>query len=331
LRDYGGLNWSLAVLAWVRYMQGRLEDAANLAREQLSESEALGNRWVTGILRMLMANVALWSGRPEHAIDDARAAIEIMVTLGDPWGQSQARAVLARALAASGELEMALKAAHESIPGAEHSTRQANAANAVGGIMRAQILAHAGEPEALAAALHAVGLAPDTSFSLELRNVLGRALLLAGRVPEAVAELEAVATAVRTADTGPGAANRAALALAYVAAGRVTEAAALAAAGATYLDRVQCAIAGAFAGLRLDAPGAEAAFDVPVKLADETEARLDQAVARLARACGLEALRSSRAVAAREEADRHLTQLGLGASGWRTLFALAANSTITSS
>ena len=63
LGDYGGLNWCEGIRAWVRFTQGRLEEAEALAYEQLSETETTGNRWVAGILYLLLANLALWRGR----------------------------------------------------------------------------------------------------------------------------------------------------------------------------------------------------------------------------------------------------------------------------
>ena len=108
LGDYGGLNWTFAVLAWVRFMQGRRDEAERLALEQLPESEATGNRWVTGILQMLLGNLALWSGRGITAVERSTAAVDTMRELGDPWGLGQAIAVHIRALAAAGRVGDAL-------------------------------------------------------------------------------------------------------------------------------------------------------------------------------------------------------------------------------
>ena len=102
LGDWGGLNWSFAILGWTRFMQGRLAEAEQIAREQLPESESSGNRWVSGILSVLLGNVTLWAGRPVAAVQHARDAVARFSEIGDAWGETQGRVVLVRSLAAAG-------------------------------------------------------------------------------------------------------------------------------------------------------------------------------------------------------------------------------------
>ncbi len=119
----------------------------------------------------------------------------------------------------------------------------------------------------------------------------------------------------------------AALALAYAAAGRADEALALADASAgrgTYLDQLQHGLAAAFSRLRLGDPDAAAAFDAVVTASDATEARLDQAICRLARACAWQRLGRDDAGAVDDEARSRLEAAGISGAGWARLFSLAA-------
>jgi hypothetical protein len=320
LDDWGGLNWTFAVLAWVRFMQGRLSDAEVLAREQLPESEATGNRWVSGILDMLLGSTNLWSGRATAAVEYARKAVSQFHALGDPWGEGQARAVLVRSLAVSGRLDEALNVVEPDLEGA--STVEGRELRA---LVRAQVLVHSGSADALAAALHASR--PDDRWTLsnEYRMVLAAALVQDGRTEEAIAELEVARTAVAE-NAGPGAANNAALAIAYAVAGRTTEARKAADAGVsrgTYLDQQLCAIAGALARVQAREPDVVEAFEAAIARVDATEARLDQAVVRIARAHAFAALDHPDAELARRNADTHLAILELNMPGWERAFARA--------
>ena len=210
LGDWGGLNWSFGLLAWVRFMQGRLDEAERIAREQLVESEVSGNRWVAGILGVLIGNVALWSGRPVTALEQARDAVARFRAIGDSWGESQGLFVLVRALAAAGRIDEALD---ELDAGRSDDHGPAAAPNDILALVRAQMLVHIGDPEALPAALH-LGTGEGGTFAMntELRMMLGMSLLQAGRVDEAISELEGARAQVPDPDQGPGAAIRTALA-----------------------------------------------------------------------------------------------------------------------
>ncbi|MSO79524.1 MAG: hypothetical protein EXQ79_07935 [Acidimicrobiia bacterium] len=324
LGDWGGLNWSFAILGWVRFMQGRLDDAEEIAREQLPESESSGNRWVSGILSVLLGNVTLWSGRPVAALEHARDAVARFSEIGDRWGETQGRVVLVRSLAAAGRIDDALA---ELDDGADD--RPDNAlitANGVRSLVRAQVLVHIGSREALPAALH-IGANIEGSMGTELGMMLGMASLQAGRIDEGIAELESAREAVADPDAGPGAATRTALALAYVAAARTAEARAFADAGietGTYLDRQGCALAGAFARLQAgETQEAVAALDHALAIVDETEARLDQAIVRLARARAFTALGRPDAEEAEADSAAALAALGHDLWGWDRLFSLA--------
>lgn len=310
LNDWGGLNWSWAILAWTRFIQGRTAEAEQIATEQLPESEARGDAYVSGILEMLLGNLALWDGRSVVAVERARRAVSRFRLLGDPWAITNSRAVELRAQAAAGEIDAALAPLSDTT---DDGMTMLPA-------MRAQVLVHLGAPEALRETLHLRVTESVMGLTGELQRTLGLALLQAGRIPEALVELEPNAEA---ASAGP--ADRAALALAYAAAGRTREVRALAAGGSegTYLDRLQLDLAHAFALLHDGDAQAAAAFDTILSGVDTTEARLDQAIVRLARAHAWKALGRDDAAAAEHEARSRLASLGIEAPGWATIFTAA--------
>ncbi len=325
LGDWGGLNWSFAILGWVRYMQGRLEDAEQIAREQLPESESSGNRWVSGILSVLLGNVTLWSGHPIAALEHARDSVARFSDIGDSWGETQGLVVLIRSLAASGRIDEALAELDDDVD--SRITPTFITASGIRALVRAQVLAHIGDREALPAALH-MGSRVEGQMNIELRMMLGLTSIQAGRVEEGIAELESARGAVPDPEAGPGAAIRTALALAYAAAGRTDDARALADAGhdnGTYLDRQGCDLAGAFARLQAgDGDGAVVAMEQALAHVDATEARLDQAIVRVARARLLIALGRPDAGVAEADSAAALAALGHDLWGWDRLFSLAA-------
>ena len=68
LGDWGGLGWAYGLLAFVRYNQGRLEEAAALAEHIAIDGRETGNRWVVGMMSVLIANVRLWTGRMTESV-----------------------------------------------------------------------------------------------------------------------------------------------------------------------------------------------------------------------------------------------------------------------
>jgi multidrug resistance efflux pump len=164
-------------------------------------------------------------------------------------------------------------------------------------------------------------------MNTELRMMLGLALLQAGRIDESISELENARALVPDPDQGPGAAIRTALALASAAFGDSARARELADEGAgkgTYLDQQGCRLAGAFARLQAGDEDAVQAFDEAVTLVDATEARLDQAIVRLARARAWTALGHPDRERAESEAQTALAVLGHDLSGWDRVFRTAA-------
>jgi tetratricopeptide (TPR) repeat protein len=180
-------------------------------------------------------------------------------------------------------------------------------------VVRANIAVHSGAADARDAAEQIVVLTEADGLAFEQRTIRGLAALQAGEVAEAIATLEQTRMATNT--RGPGAAAGAALALAYVADAAVT-----------YLDHLQLALARGFALVQQgDLPGAEQAFWRALEIADRSDSRLDQAVARLARARAWEAMARPDADDASREAAARLDALDLQSPGWDNVFKLAAS------
>jgi tetratricopeptide (TPR) repeat protein len=176
-------------------------------------------------------------------------------------------------------------------------------------------------------------LGMDTLHGLDMGNsdralAYGSTLMQSGRPAEAIELLEswfAVCT-----DDGPRAALGGLLALAYAADGRADDALRTAASvedvqGGTYSDRMWRRWGEGFACLqRGDTERGLAAIDDADAIAAETDSRVDQAIASLARAVALSSAGHPHAVAAREDAGGRLAALDITAAGWDTVFTMAA-------
>jgi tetratricopeptide (TPR) repeat protein len=317
LGDWGGRSFACALLAWVRFMQSRLDEAESLALELLPETEARGDRYVSGLLEMLLGAITLWRGDVTTALERARSAVRRFHTLGDPWAIGQATGIELRALAAVGGVEEAI------------DRLDRGEATGMAGLpldaLRAQVLVHVGDPEALPAALHlrgAEGISEQIIANDTIRT-LGLAMLQAGRADEALAQMEHL-----EGSRGPSEyADAAALALALAAnrqGDQIVEPAPDKIAAGTYLDRLQLCLGLAFAKLQSGSPDAADAFDAVVADADGTESRLDQAIVRLARASAWRALGRDDADDAAQDAEMRLEAVGTTAPGWARLFAMAS-------
>jgi len=319
--DWGGLGWARGLFAWVRFMQGRLDEAEQLARALLPETEESGNRWGVGTQQMLVAQIVLWKGRPEAALTSLADAERTFREIGDGWGIGQTGAIRSRALACAGRVDAALAAIDEII--ALGPTRDATT---LAELNRAQVLVQAGSRDALAAALQRQG--STETLGHEERMMLGLALAQAGRVVEALSELETSFAALPVEACGPRSAIGAALALVHAAAGQPSDGSAVVAElgddVVTYLDRVWRDLAVAFYALQSGDPDAASAFDAAVDFADQTQARLEQAVTRVARAHAFAVLDHPDADRARADADARLAGLERSMPGWEQLFELAA-------
>lgn len=324
LGDWGGVSWGLGLLAWVRFMQGQLDEAARLGQYALDEAVAGGRRWERGIMQVLLADIALWRGRTLQALEYANETRREFIELGDAWGEVMAIAAQARALACLGRLDDARQVLIES--DAVVARFPEGTVGRMPDIIRAALAVQAGTPDGAA---HAALLDDDAfgSVLVEQYTSKGLARLQAGDVAGGRELLEQAAG--QAGPAGPAAAAAGALALVRDAEDRAPDALALvddpATQPITYLDRMHHAIARAFALLRLER-GEEGLviLDAAVADLDATEARLDQAVVRLARVIALEALQHADAGEARRALQTRLDALPAPLPGWERAFRLAA-------
>jgi tetratricopeptide (TPR) repeat protein len=324
--DWGGLSWALGLLAWVRFNQGQLADAEQLASDVLRDGSESANRWATGMMSVLLANVALWTGRPTVAIERAQEARRLFLEIGDRWGEVQSIAPATRALGCLGRVDEAAAI------GAEVATftdqLDDSTLVAVSAVVGGALATHIGDPER-AQHEYEIGVgdrADDESLvTHETRVGMSRAMLQRGDVEGALARLDAPrgdSDALLVASAG-------AEAMVLAAAGQPERALALteranAVPVGSYLDHLEAWMARGLAAAQLgDEERAREACATALALADGTESPLDQALARLAHAHALEVLRDPEADTARDEARARLDALGLAASGWETAFRLA--------
>jgi hypothetical protein len=95
-------------------------------------------------------------------------------------------------------------------------------------------------------------------------------------------------------------------------------------AGDTYIDHMLAGIARGMVLTQRADHGAVAVFEQLVAAIDLTEDKINQAVARLARAISAEVLQLADEAALAEEASHRLAVLGLSDTAWRPAFRLAA-------
>ena len=74
--DIGGKGWALGLLGFVRYFQGDLEQAGQIAEKIVPVGRELGDKWALGMSLVLLGSVRLWTGDPDggHHLLDARRA-----------------------------------------------------------------------------------------------------------------------------------------------------------------------------------------------------------------------------------------------------------------
>lgn len=329
--DRGGLGWAIGFLAWVRFMEGRLDEAASLAEPMLEESDEVGDPFAGGMLYVLLGTIRMWSGSHKDGHVLLARARDIFRSIGDAWGEIQALIPMGLGLVTAGCIDEGIKSLQDAdtlAVGIRDDRIRAFVYTACG---QAQALVGEG---ARALAEHdrmkAVFGDVDLPGAGEFKTARGLALLQLGRVDEALDLLDPQVVAAGPPTAGLRANLAGLRGLAYAAAGRPADAHRSASEiasiqGGTSRDRMVASLALGLAAAqtgRLEE--AEAHFADATARVDATDATLDQAVVRLARAHALEALGSPDAVAAMSEARRRLAELHVAAAGWDTLFMLAA-------
>ena len=244
LGDHNGRSWVLGLRAFLRFQQGRLEEAEAIASAVLREGEEHNDRWASSMMRNLLGGLRLWSGRVDEALALGLKAQSGFRTLGDRFGEAQATGLLVRAHVAAGRPADAQRDLEHMGAMADTDPRRAFVA-----LVQAGAAAHAGEPgRVLAATEQAMAFGSLDGIGLsELWAAVGLARLQLGDGDGAA---EAAARAVETDPDAPY--PVAVQAAAAVACGDLVTACEMAArvllnTGASYLDRVVAASAGALA------------------------------------------------------------------------------------
>jgi class 3 adenylate cyclase/tetratricopeptide (TPR) repeat protein len=325
LGDWGGLGWAYGLLAFVRYNQGRLDEAAAIAEHISLEGRETGNRWAVAMMDVLLANVAMWSGRTHECIERSEVAIRSFQEMGDAWGELMVTGTRVRALAEVGrddDLEDCLvhfRSLAQGMPDEGMRT--------VPLVVEACIALQRGEPERatqLLARLHP----PEEGdvASADAHGAIGLSRLQQGDADAAIAQLEPPFALAN--EDGPRMSLGGRLALAYATAHRVDDTHRVIddlemRPGGTYSDRIFLLWASALVETQTGGENARATIDAAHAIAANTDARLEHAIAALARARVLDALRDPDAAATYDDAQRQLDVLGMTAPGWHRVFDLA--------
>ncbi len=328
--DWSGVAWARGLLAFIRFRQGRMPEAEELAAPVIEDARD-GDRWALGMMLVLLSGLRLWSGRAADAVEMAAEARSVFRGLGDHWGEFQAVLSLSRSLVVVGRISEAL--ALEDDVWVLREGMQDLRMRDMAYVVPVMLAAHLGSIDRIRATLpalqeHLGGHVPVVY--MEELTTLALAHLELGDVEAAAAALDLADE--HGAEDGEWAFARAVRALAAAVDGRphdVLDVALLEPAGPgfvdTYFNRMLLSLARGFALAQLGRTAeAEAALDEAVVAVDATDARFDQAVARLARGRALEALGEPEAVDAVAEALRSFEEMGWRPEGWEAVFELAA-------
>lgn len=325
LGDWGGLSWAYGLLAFVRYNQGRLEEAAAIAEHIVIEGRETGNRWAVGMMNVLLANVALWSGRNREASELGGEAIELFQDVGDRWGESMATSSVVRALA-----ELGQDVAYTSTLAHYYDVARAlpdEGLRDMATVVEASVQLQRGDATAAEQTLAALAVGDlEDLGSTDTAAAIGLMRLQLGDIDGALLALENPYANVT--DDGPVLALGCRLALTYAVAHRCDDARVVLEAlnersGGTYSDRMIALWAEALVHVQTGRGDGRGSVDAAHAIATATDARLEHAIAALARASVLEVLADPEAGEARTDAERQITSLGLTATGWRRVFDLA--------
>lgn len=325
LGDWGGLSWAYGLLAFVRYNQGRLDEAAAIAEHISIEGRETGNRWAVGMMDVLLANVALWSGRTRECVERGNDAVELFQDIGDRWGEVMSTASLVRAHAELGHDDeyASTLARYYEIARAMPDEGMRN----IPAIVEATVHLQRGDAAEAVQALTLVAPADVNELgAADTAAAIGLARLQLGDVDGAIEALEGPYEAAT--DDGPRLAVGCRLALAYAVAHRCDDARKVLdemneRSGGTYSDRMIALWAESLVHVQIGSGDGRGSVDAAHAIATATDARLEHAIAALARACVLEALGDEEATEVRDDAERQLLSLGITGTGWRRVFELA--------
>ncbi len=325
LGDWGGLSWAYGLLAFVRYNQGRLEEAAAIAEHISIEGRETGNRWAVGMMDVLLANVALWSGRTRECIERGNDAIELFQDIGDRWGEVMSTGSVVRAQAELGHDDAYAATLVRFYEVAR--TLPDEGMHSIPALIEASVHLQRGNAEEAARALETVQAAEETDLgAADTAAAIGLTRLQLGDVDGALAALEAPYAGAT--DDGPRLAVGCRLALAYAVAHRCDDARRVLEemnerSGGTYSDRMIALWAESLVHVQTGSGDGRGSVDAAHAIATATDARLEHAIAALARASVLEVLGDAQASEVRDDAERQLQALHITGTGWRRVFELA--------
>lgn len=330
LVDTQGLSWSLGLLSWVRFQQRRVPEALALASQILEEAQSRSDPWATAMMRMLLADAKLWTGETAEAVELAEQALRGLRQLGDRHGVGQGSAVLGRALVMVGRIDegMALLAKAGVVDGAGQGDEADHGRPAR--FIRLAASLQLGDPDRGVDVLDELGeMAGDGIGGDDPTVALAMASLQQGDVAGASAALERVSSGT----TDP---NVMAVRSLVAAAAGAGGAGALADAiepleGATYLDRAVGQLAAALEAAADDSSADEAQNRISQarNLVHPTGDRVAQAVVELGAAAITRRLGLAEADEVAARAEHLLGKLGIEATGWQRVFALATRTVAT--
>jgi class 3 adenylate cyclase/tetratricopeptide (TPR) repeat protein len=301
--DRGGLEWTMGLSAFVSLMNGDLDRAVELARHVLAEAERRDDRFGMGMMYIVLGSAELWNGHPGAAASSASHALDVFQEDTDVVGREQALALLGRTVVMVGELDTGFAHLREALEiGRRTSTRLA------------EVVAELTEVQLGLPGVLFDGSEPHLDLPPEHSVLRALWLVLSGdRVAAAAALAGAEPTGPPVAEMAAAAAVRAALGDAHGARDLATQA--LEAEGATYNDRVLAHLVRAV----LD-PGATGGSELVSARAvvAATEDRIWPPLLDLADGLRGAAGGIGSAVAV-AQAERALSELGLGATRWRAL------------
>jgi hypothetical protein len=264
----------------------------------------------------------LWSGRTVEAVDRGRDSIALFQEIGDRWGEVMATGSTVRALAELGRDEDYAVCLARFTEVAQHLPDENM--HAIPALVEANVLLQRGDAEAAWAVLAAVEPPDDTHVAAaDEAAALGLARLQLGDVAGALSLLEEPFHA--SEEDGPRMAIGSRLALAFAAGHRSDEARTLideleTRGGGTYSDRILALWAESLVHAQTGRGDARASIDAAHAIAAATDARLEHAIAALARAKVFAALDDPDALEFAEDAQRQLDGLGITGDGWARVF-----------
>ncbi|MFA9565909.1 MAG: tetratricopeptide repeat protein, partial [Acidimicrobiales bacterium] len=316
LGDSGGFAWATGLLAFVLFHLGDSAQALRLGRRVLNDAQERGDQWGEGMMRVLLASIALFShGDARSAVDHAQHALRRFGNTTDSDASAQAAGTLGRAQLAMGDVSAAFETLDpervpRGLPTAMITTCRLTAA------------AHIGDPGMVADLVDAETADQLDPASLGDRDrlvAIGMLLAQAGRVDDARHAL-AHALDATADDTSPYAMSASALCAAV--AHRQEQCHEFAEVvfnepRSTYLDRTiaQLALMLSAAAAGDESEVAER-FELAQAEVDDVEDRPAQALVRLLGGKAFNAVGSDRGRVVSDDAETRLTWLGLTMPGW---------------